>query len=60
MKIIRIVENPNTNTVYVDKINTRTGSWTLLWDHDCGSFDEFVKWYGLSYHYHYEYRQVTW
>ena len=60
MKIIRITENKQTNTCYVDLINTKTKSWTLLWDHDCGSFDEFVKWYGLSLHYKYEYRQVTW
>ena len=58
MKILRITEDIIRNKVVVYQYNTRTKNSLLLAD-DC-TFNEFVKWYGLSYHYHYEYRQVTW
>lgn len=59
MKIIQIVENERTHTVHVYKINPRTDTWVLLWDHSDGSFDQFVEWYGLSLHNKYEYYKVN-
>ena len=59
MKIMQIVENERTGTCHVYRINSKTNTWTLLWDHSDGNFDKFVKWYGLPLHCKYEYYKVN-
>ena len=52
MKIIRITEDIIRNKCVVYQYNTHTNKELLLFDD--GSFEEFIKWYGIPLHAQYQ------